>query len=135
MGQFSCGALTLLEFITWECHIQGMTDKTKKSMTDAEEKAEAVARWNNEGGAPVSGDSLRHSVMPEVDFNTVEFQCPHCGHVLEQTVGKLKSQNQMHCPGCGIGINIDTNRLSRAVDEIRKAVEKVPPEITIKFFR
>jgi hypothetical protein len=37
----------------------------------------------------------------------------------------------MSCPGCGVGINIDTNRLSDAADEIRKAVNKVPPKITI----
>jgi hypothetical protein len=49
-------------------------------------------------------------------------------------IAKLKSQDHMRCPGCGVGINIDTNRLSNAADEIRKAVEMVPPEITIKFF-
>ena len=35
-------------------------------------------------------------------------------------------------PGCGIGINIDTNRLANAAEEMPK---KVPPEITIKFYR
>jgi hypothetical protein len=29
---------------------------------------------------------------------------------------------------------IDTIRLANAAEEIQKAVEKVPPEITIKFF-
>jgi hypothetical protein len=41
----------------------------------------------------------------------------------------------MRCPGCGVGINIDTNRLANAADEIQKAIEKVPPEITIRFYR
>jgi hypothetical protein len=41
----------------------------------------------------------------------------------------------MRCAECGIGINIDTNRLADAADQIRKAIEKMPPEITIKFFR
>jgi transcription elongation factor Elf1 len=72
--------------------------------------------------------------MTGVDDSVVAFQCPKCGHRLEQTIAKLKSQDHMHCPGCGVGINIDTNRLSNAADEIRKAVEMVPPEITIKFF-
>ena len=53
----------------------------------------------------------------------------------EQTIGKLKSQDQMCCPGCGISINIDTSKLSNAVEEIRNAIEHAPPEITIKFFR
>ena len=41
----------------------------------------------------------------------------------------------MICPGCDIGINIDTDRLSKAAEEIEKAVAKTPSEITIKFFR
>jgi hypothetical protein len=41
----------------------------------------------------------------------------------------------MCCRGCGVGINIDMNRLANAAEEIRRALEKVPPEITIKFFR
>ena len=32
-------------------------------------------------------------------------------------------------------INIDTDRLANAAEEIRKAIVKVPPEITIKFCR
>ena len=41
----------------------------------------------------------------------------------------------MRCPGCAIGINIDTNKLANAAAEIGKAIDMVPPEITIKFFR
>jgi hypothetical protein len=41
----------------------------------------------------------------------------------------------MTCPGCGIGINIDTDRLANATEEVQKAIEKSPPEITIKFYR
>lgn len=55
------------------------------------------------------------------------FHCPKCGHSLEQAVGRLKAQAQMRYSGCGIAIDIDTNRLSNAVDEIRAAAEKVPP--------
>jgi hypothetical protein len=33
-----------------------MTGKAKKPPTDAQMKAKAIARWNNEGGAPASGD-------------------------------------------------------------------------------
>ena len=41
----------------------------------------------------------------------------------------------MTCTGCHIGINIDTNKLANAAQKIHKAIEKVSPEITIKFFR
>lgn len=75
------------------------------------------------------------SSMTDVDSNEIEFQCPRCGNDLKQTIGQLKAQKHMTCPGCGIGINIDTDRLANAAEEIRKAIEKSPPEITIKFFR
>jgi Fe2+ or Zn2+ uptake regulation protein len=54
------------------------------------------------------------------------------GHAAE---GQIKSSEHMNCPECGVGINIDANRLSSAADEIQKAIDKVPPEITIKFYR
>jgi predicted RNA-binding Zn-ribbon protein involved in translation (DUF1610 family) len=72
--------------------------------------------------------------MPNV-AHLIKFQCPNCGNELEQSIGRLKSAKHMQCQACGIGINIDTDRLANATDEIRKAIEKVPPEITIKFFR
>ena len=73
--------------------------------------------------------------MVGVDAHVIRFQCPKCGNDLEQTIGQLKSSEHMRCPGCGVGINIDTNRLANAAVEIQRAIEKVPPEITIKFFR
>ena len=73
--------------------------------------------------------------MSTVDLNEICFQCPSCGHDLHQSIGQLKQKKHMICPGCNIGINIDTDRLSVASEEIQKALEKVPPEITIKFFR
>ena len=73
--------------------------------------------------------------MTGVDAHVVKFQCPKCRAELEQTIGQIKSSKHIGCPGCGVGINIDANRLSNAADEIQKAVEKVPPEITIKFYR
>jgi len=67
--------------------------------------------------------------------HVVRFQCPSCGHDLEQTIGQIKSSEHMRCSGCGVGINIDADRLSNAAIEIQKAIEKVPSEITIKFYR
>ena len=69
--------------------------------------------------------------MTSLDVHVVRFQCPNCGHDLEQTIGQLKSSEHMRSPECGVGINIDAS----AADEIQKAIEKVPPEITVKFYR
>ena len=73
--------------------------------------------------------------MTDVDSGVLEFQCPSCGNDLKQTIAQLKAEKHMTCPGCGIGINIDTDRLANAAEEIRRAIEKSPSEITIKFFR
>jgi hypothetical protein len=53
---------------------------------------------------------------------------------LQQTVGHLKANEHMTCPGCHVGNNIDTNRLANAADEIHKAIEKIPPEIPSNSF-
>lgn len=73
--------------------------------------------------------------MTHLEAQVVKFQCPNCGHDLEQSIGRLKSGEHIKCTGCSIGINIDTNRLANAAEEVRQALEKVPPEITIKFYR
>jgi predicted RNA-binding Zn-ribbon protein involved in translation (DUF1610 family) len=75
------------------------------------------------------------SQMTDIDSNEIGFQCPNCGNDLKQTIGQIKAEKHMTCPGCGIGINIDTDRLANAAEEIQKAIEKSPSEITIKFFR
>jgi transcription elongation factor Elf1 len=73
--------------------------------------------------------------MTDVDAAEIEFQCPRCGNGLKQTIAQLKVEKHMTCPGCGVGINIDTHKLANAVEEIRRAIEHSPPEIIIKFFR
>jgi predicted RNA-binding Zn-ribbon protein involved in translation (DUF1610 family) len=89
-------------------------------------------------GVPVRADcgpDHASEMTNDVDTHVIRFQCPKCGHELEQSIGDLKSREHMRCPACGVGINIDTNRLASAAEEMQKAIEKVPPEITIKFFR
>jgi predicted RNA-binding Zn-ribbon protein involved in translation (DUF1610 family) len=75
------------------------------------------------------------AMMTGGETGMIRFQCPRCGHELEQTIGNLRLSKSMRCPGCDVGINIDTDRLANAAEEIRRALEKVPPEITIKFFQ
>lgn len=72
--------------------------------------------------------------MTAVSAHIIKFQRPRCGNELEQTIASLKLNKHMRCSGCGVGINIDTDRLADAAQEIQRAMDKVPPEITIKFF-
>jgi predicted RNA-binding Zn-ribbon protein involved in translation (DUF1610 family) len=73
--------------------------------------------------------------MTDANPPMVRFQCPRCGNELEQTIENLRLSKSMVCSDCGVGINIDTDRLANAAEEIPLALGKVPPEITIKFFR
>jgi len=71
--------------------------------------------------------------MPNIDEEVVAFQCPQCGFALEQTIGQIKSTEPMRCSGCDVIISTDADSSSDAAADIRKAAEKDPPEITIKF--
>jgi predicted RNA-binding Zn-ribbon protein involved in translation (DUF1610 family) len=73
--------------------------------------------------------------VASADLHEISFQCPSCGQDLRQTIGRLKANEPMVCTGCQIGININTSRLANAAEEIHRAIDKIPPEITIKFFR
>ena len=73
--------------------------------------------------------------MPNVDANVISFQCPKCGHDLQQTIGLLKSNQRLVCAGCGVGISFDTAKIAQAAAILQEALEVVPNEITIKFFR
>ena len=86
---------------------------------------------HDDTGTPTIG----MAIMADVESHLIRFQCPKCGYELEQSIGTLKLSERLVCAGCGIGINIDANKLSSAAEEMLKAIEKVPPEITIKFFR
>jgi transcription elongation factor Elf1 len=73
--------------------------------------------------------------MPNVDANVISFQCPKCGQDLQQTIGLLKSNQRLVCDSCGVGISFDTAKLAEAAEILQEALEVVPNEITIKFFR
>jgi hypothetical protein len=73
--------------------------------------------------------------MPNVDANVISFQCPQCGHDLQQTIGFLKANQRLMRSGCGVGISFDTAKLAQATEVLQGALEVVPNEITIKFFR
>jgi transcription elongation factor Elf1 len=72
--------------------------------------------------------------MPNVDSNVIGFQCPKCGHDLQQTIGLLKINQRLVCNSCGVGISFDTAKLVKATEILHEALEVVPNEITIKFF-
>ena len=74
------------------------------------------------------------SLMPGFDAHIIRFQCPSCGHDLEQT-GLLKAERRLICRGCNVGINFDTAKLVQAAETLEAALPLGPNEITIKFYR
>jgi hypothetical protein len=74
-------------------------------------------------------------IVPDVDANVIQFQCPSCGFELAQTIGLLKAEKRIMCSGCKIDINIDASLLVAATKSLDAAVLPGPNEITIKFFR
>ena len=73
--------------------------------------------------------------MASIDANVIHFQCPKCGHELTQTIGRLKTEQQLVCAGCQVVINFDTARMVAATEALHAAVLPDINEITIKFFR
>ena len=73
--------------------------------------------------------------MPNVDANVISFQCPKCGSDLQQTIGFLKTNQRLICNGCRVSISFDTAKLAQATEVLQAALEVVPNEITIKYFR
>ena len=69
------------------------------------------------------------------DAHLIKFQCPQCGHELEQSIQSLKRSNSHVLQGLPRWNYIDTNRPANAAEEIQRVLEEVPPAITIKFFR
>jgi transcription elongation factor Elf1 len=60
--------------------------------------------------------------MTDGDLRMNSFQCPRCGCELEQTIANLKLSKSMHCAECGMGMNIDTDKLANAAEEISRAL-------------
>lgn len=58
--------------------------------------------------------------MQTLDNHAIELPCPHCGRKISQTIGKLKANPHLTCPGCKGGIDIKADQLRRAVDGINK---------------
>lgn len=55
---------------------------------------------------------------------SIEIECPKCGHKFEQTIGRLKSDPEMPCPGCGTSIQFQAEGLRTALDEVDDATAK-----------
>jgi hypothetical protein len=50
-----------------------------------------------------------------LDSQVIELTCPHCGHKLQESIGKLKTNPTLICGKCQGRVKIDVNNMSRRV--------------------
>lgn len=56
----------------------------------------------------------------------IDFDCPNCGHHVEQTVGGL--QHNSNCPGCGA--LFDTTEFVRGVEQVEQTIDDFVAKIS-----
>ena len=54
--------------------------------------------------------------MIDIDSLTGTFSCPRCRQQVTQTFARLKSQEEIPCPGCGVGFRVEPESLRAALD-------------------
>jgi len=60
-----------------------------------------------------------------IDSQSIEVPCPHCGHKLSETIGKLKTNSKLTCPKCKGTISIDANQMRGEIAKVEQALAKL----------
>lgn len=60
-----------------------------------------------------------------MDMQSIEVPCPHCGHKLSQTIGKLKTNPKLTCPSCKAGFSLDASKFRADIAKIDQATAKL----------
>jgi transcription elongation factor Elf1 len=80
----------------------------------------------------VAGSYKRRIAMAEISDHTIAFQCRECTHQMRQTVGWLKVNTVIVCPGCGSTIRLNADKLVESVKAMEQAFERQPRAIQIE---
>jgi len=59
-----------------------------------------------------------------LDTVKVPIPCPQCGHEIEETIGRLKSNPKLTCR-CGASIDVEADKLLRVVEKIEHELAKL----------
>jgi len=76
--------------------------------------------------------SLRRPEMARVSAHQIVFECPQCAHQMRQTVGWLKLNTNITCPGCGTTVRLNPDKLVESVEAMELAFERPPRAIGIE---
>jgi len=70
--------------------------------------------------------------MTRIGDHKIVFQCPECSHQMRQTLGWLKANANITCPGCGTTIRLNPDKLVESVEAIEQAFERQPGTVQIE---
>ena len=56
---------------------------------------------------------------------TIGVTCPKCGNQIEQTIGWLKSNDNVTCPGCGSDFIINSEKFFAGIEKAEEAFSKL----------
>lgn len=56
------------------------------------------------------------------DGSPIELSCPKCGHKFSERLGKLKTNPQIPCGGCGVPIQIEADSLNTALGQVDESL-------------
>lgn len=52
----------------------------------------------------------------------VDIPCPHCGHKMAQTIGKLKTDPKLTCPACNTAFDVDAKGLRAGIQKAENSL-------------
>jgi transcription elongation factor Elf1 len=53
---------------------------------------------------------------------SIELTCPHCGHKISETIGKLKTNPKLTCTRCKGGISVDATHMRTEIAKAEKSI-------------
>lgn len=63
------------------------------------------------------------------DAQEIELTCPKCSHKFKESIGRLKDDPQIPCPGCSAVIEINAKGLRDGLESADKAVADLKGQI------
>lgn len=57
-----------------------------------------------------------------LDDTEIPVECPECGHKSRKTIGYLKASPEFACPGCGVTIKVNGDKLKLSTERVDQKV-------------
>jgi predicted RNA-binding Zn-ribbon protein involved in translation (DUF1610 family) len=57
------------------------------------------------------------------DKMSVDIPCPECGKNIQETIGRLKNDPKLTCPGCSFAFTINAEQFRESMGEVNKSID------------